>query len=272
MVKLKNRVLQTPETPASNEQTENNVEKAQMIIKTDVEVSGYEQSREKRIKENIEKLQELGIVNLSLKLKSDLLLPSKSTPTKKPSQIIVTPQPSRRSSRSQSSTPVSKSKVGRKKKKKKEKLVVENVEEALVGQDSKLEIYTEEHEKLLGKCERSWKPFVDGYGKDGKRLFDPVKGKLCHQCGQKTVGYHTQCSKCNLDQGQLCGDCLYMRYGENVLETNKNPNWICPVCRGICNCSQCREAKGWLPIGNVYWRVSSLGFKSVAHYLIQTQR
>ncbi|XP_021905125.1 uncharacterized protein LOC110820058 [Carica papaya] len=73
-------------------------------------------------------------------------------------------------------------------------------------------------------------------------------------------------------QGQFCGDCLYMRYGEHVLEAMENPNWVCPVCRGICNCSLCRTAKGWLPTGQIYRKVSSLGFRSVAHYLIQTGR
>uniref|UniRef100_A0A0A0LLU9 Zinc-finger domain-containing protein n=1 Tax=Cucumis sativus TaxID=3659 RepID=A0A0A0LLU9_CUCSA len=64
-------------------------------------------------------------------------------------------------------------------------------------------------------------------------------------CRQKTLGHHTHCSKCKLGQGQFCGDCLYARYGENVMEVNLNPNWVCPV--------------------------HNLGFKSVAHYLIQTR-
>lgn len=63
-----------------------------------------------------------------------------------------------------------------------------------------------------------------------------------------------------------------MRYGENVIEANQNPNWICPVCRGICNCSICRKGKGWRPTGSLYRKVLRLGFKSVAHYLIQTRR
>jgi len=45
------------------------------------------------------------------------------------------------------------------------------------------------------------------------------------------------------------------RYGEHVLEANKNPNWLCPVCRGICNCSLCRQAKGWAPTGALYRKV-----------------
>lgn len=46
------------------------------------------------------------------------------------------------------------------------------------------------------------------------------------------------------------------RYGENVIEANQNPNWICPVCREICNCSLCRQAKGWPPTGSLYRKVN----------------
>nr|GMD49789.1 cell division cycle-associated 7-like protein [Ipomoea batatas] len=137
---------------------------------------------------------------------------------------------------------------------------------------SKPETYTEEHEKLLGSTKMNWTLFVDGYGKDGKRIYDPVKGKTCHQCRQKTLGHRTHCSKCNMVQGQFCGDCLYMRYGEHVVEANCNPDWICPVCRGICNCSLCRQAKGWAPTGPLYKKIKNLGYESVAHYLIQTHR
>ncbi|XP_019445758.1 PREDICTED: cell division cycle-associated 7-like protein [Lupinus angustifolius] len=63
-----------------------------------------------------------------------------------------------------------------------------------------------------------------------------------------------------------------MRYGENVMEANGNPKWTCPVCREICNCSRCRRANGWMPTGNIYRKVLKMGFKSVAHYLIQTYR
>ncbi|KAL2499739.1 Uncharacterized protein Adt_25289 [Abeliophyllum distichum] len=96
------------------------------------------------------------------------------------------------------------------------------------------------------------------------------------QHGSRTVLWrlfiYENCLQCNMVQGQFCGDCLYMRYGEHVLEAMENPNWICPVCRGICNCSLCRQAKGWPPTGQFYRKISSLGYKSVAHYLIQTRR
>ena len=48
------------------------------------------------------------------------------------------------------------------------------------------------------------------------------------------------------------------RYGENVIEVNKNQSWICPVCRGICNCSCCRLSKGWKPTGSIYRKVKHI--------------
>lgn len=47
---------------------------------------------------------------------------------------------------------------------------------------AKPEVYTEKHEKLLGNTEKPWTLFVDGYGKDGRRIYDCVRGKTCHQC------------------------------------------------------------------------------------------
>ncbi|CAI9758775.1 unnamed protein product [Fraxinus pennsylvanica] len=235
-------------------------------------ISEYEWSREQRIKENFQRMQKLGILDLSLKVKSLKPTPKITKHRKIPQIRSPSPLPPsgpvRRSSRLQNATPVTYSEVHLAKKDKS----LELEDDFLREQGSKPEIYTEEHEKLLGNTERSWTCFVDGYGKDGKRIYDPVRGKTCHQCRQKTLGYRTHCSQCNMVQGQFCGDCLYMRYGENVLETLENPNWICPVCRGICNCSLCRQAKGWPPTGTLYRKISSLGFKSVAHYLIQTQR
>ena len=59
--------------------------------------------------------------------------------------------------------------------------------------------------------------------------------------------------------GNLCLKSIsLLRYGENVIEANQNPDWICPVCRGICNCSLCHMGKGWMPTGNLYRKVSSI--------------
>ncbi|XP_019195075.1 PREDICTED: cell division cycle-associated protein 7-like [Ipomoea nil] len=236
-------------------------------------VSEYEQFREERIKENLERMQKLGIFELSRAFQSTKppAVTRKTRKTKTPQpplSPVLRPQPIRRSSRLQNVTPVSYTEVRVGKSLKSLGFEDDLLREA----GSKPETYSEEHEKLLGSTKMNWTLFVDGYGKDGKRIYDPVKGKTCHQCRQKTLGHRTHCSKCNMVQGQFCGDCLYMRYGEHVLEANCNPDWICPVCRGICNCSLCRQAKGWAPTGPLYKKIKNLGYESVAHYLIQTRR
>ncbi|KAL4352432.1 hypothetical protein GQ457_06G040090 [Hibiscus cannabinus] len=237
-------------------------------------ISPYEQSREERIKANLQRMQQLGLKDLSNSLlhSSSRLSSRRGRPpvgSRPPATPLSSPLPPpssalRRSSRLQNTTPVTYSEAVLSKKDE----ILEDVELKL----SKTEVYTEEHEKLLGDTQRSWTLFVDGYGNDGRRIYDSFKGKTCHQCRQKTLGHRTHCVKCNMVQGQFCGDCLYMRYGEHVLEANENPNWICPVCRGICNCSLCRQAKGWAPTGPLYKKITKLGFKSVAHYLFQTRR
>ncbi|OIW10972.1 hypothetical protein TanjilG_22779 [Lupinus angustifolius] len=230
-------------------------------------MSDYELSREQRIRENRERMGKLGIMDLSLNLKVQTKTP---IPQKRSRYNPKTPPslPPRRSSRLQNASPVSYCELPQKKDEH------ENLKnrKILIEAGSKPEVYTEEHEKLLGNTEKSWTLFVDGCGKDGKRIYDSCHGKTCHQCRQKTLGYRTRCSQCNMVQGQFCGDCLYMRYGEHVLEALQNPTWLCPVCRGICNCSLCRQAKGWAPTGALYKKISASGYKSVAHYLIQTRR
>ncbi|XP_058069244.1 uncharacterized protein LOC131218613 isoform X2 [Magnolia sinica] len=203
-------------------------------------IPSYEQSRDERIKENLLRMQKLGIIDLSQKLKCDIgsaKRPPKKIQIRKSSPPISAPP--RRSSRLQSITPVSYTEVRPNQAEKSSWNGEISLKEGPLP-----EIYTEEHDKLLGNCKLSWELFEDGYGADGKRMYDPVNGKTCHQC----------------------------RYGENVLEVNMNPNWVCPVCRGICNCSLCRLKRGWAPTGPLYKKVLSLGFKSVAHYLIQTRR
>ncbi|XP_047311786.1 cell division cycle-associated protein 7-like [Impatiens glandulifera] len=230
----------------------------------------YEKLRESRIKENQERMQNLGLFDLSLKMKS--VKPTRnnnfSAHKKSPSlPFVPSTEPRRRSSRLQNSSPVSYCEIKVPKEKN-----LRNEIDLMRREGVRPEIYTEEHEKLLGNTEKVWTLFVDGVGHDGKKMYDSVKGKTCHQCRQKTLGLRTHCIHCELVQGQFCGDCLYMRYGEHVLEANQDPNWKCPVCRGICNCSLCRQAKGWAPTGALYRKISNLGFKSVAHYLVQTYR
>ncbi|KAF9600579.1 hypothetical protein IFM89_010065 [Coptis chinensis] len=109
--------------------------------------------------------------------------------------------------------------------------------------------------------EKTFEKYIMKFGKDG------LSKKSCHQCRKRTLCHHTRWRKCYLAQGQLCGNCLHWRYGEHVQEVNQNPNWICPVCHGICNCSQCRKANGLPAAGYSYNTILKLGLTSVAHYL-----
>ncbi|KAL2520638.1 Zinc-finger domain of monoamine-oxidase A repressor R1 [Forsythia ovata] len=225
----------------------------------------YEESRAQRIKDNMDRMRSLGILNLSKKLKPESKRQIAKTPShkKKPTRD----DPPRRSTRLKEMPSVSYFEKSTAKKEISVKTVEIHIEE-----DENPETYTEEQEKLLGDCKAPWTLYVDGYDEEGQRIYDPFEGKSCHQCRQKTRGHRTECIKCKKGTGQFCGDCLYMRYGENVTEVNQNPKWICPVCRGICNCSRCRRDKGWAATGNIYRKVERLGFRSVAHYLIQTFR
>ena len=56
----------------------------------------------------------------------------------------------------------------------------------------------------------------------------------------------------------FCGDCLFMRYGENILELADGA-WVCPPCRGLCNCSFHRIRAGWAPTGTLYRRAIAEG-------------
>ncbi|GAB2227312.1 hypothetical protein Droror1_Dr00009128 [Drosera rotundifolia] len=150
------------------------------------EASQYEQSREQRIKENLERMKKLGIMDLSLKFKADSLSKrkngrSQSLEKRTPAKVALPSSgPTRRSSRLQNVTPVSYSEVQLTKKG--STGFVDDVHDLLLEKGAKPEFYTEEHEKLLGDTQRSWTLFVDGYSSDGRRIYDPVKGKTCHQC------------------------------------------------------------------------------------------
>ena len=139
-----------------------------------------------------------------------------------------------------------------------------------VGQErpvEEVEEYGIEHVKALGHCTSPWELFVDGYDAQGNRVYDKAAGMTCHQCRQKTLGKRTSCSSCESLQGVFCGDCLYMRYGENIDELPKD-GWACPPCRDLCNCSFHRSRRGWCPTGSLYRKAQAEGYPSVAHYLV----
>eukprot|EP00088_Acartia_fossae_P023839 TRINITY_DN2482_c0_g1_i7.p1 TRINITY_DN2482_c0_g1~~TRINITY_DN2482_c0_g1_i7.p1 ORF type:complete len:439 (+),score=105.61 TRINITY_DN2482_c0_g1_i7:42-1358(+) len=99
----------------------------------------------------------------------------------------------------------------------------------------------------------------------GRKTYCSSTGTCCHQCRQKTTDTKTVCRSgyCIGVRGQFCGTCLNNRYGESVAEALKDPEWECPPCRNICNCSFCLET----PTGQLYYLAREKGFKSVHHYL-----
>ena len=95
------------------------------------------------------------------------------------------------------------------------------------------------------------------------------RGSTCHQCRQKTIDQKTICRSghCAGVRGQFCGICLMNRYGEDARMALKDPNWCCPPCLDICNCSICRNRMGKGATGPITWLAHEKGFKSVKDYL-----
>uniref|UniRef100_A0A3Q2UJ26 Cell division cycle-associated protein 7-like n=1 Tax=Fundulus heteroclitus TaxID=8078 RepID=A0A3Q2UJ26_FUNHE len=101
------------------------------------------------------------------------------------------------------------------------------------------------------------------------KVYNSVTGSTCHQCRQKTIDTKTCCrsENCRGIQGQFCGPCLRNRYGEDVRKALLDPDWKCPPCRGICNCSFCRQRDGRCPTGILFPLAQYHGFSDVHSYL-----
>ncbi|KAL0068742.1 hypothetical protein AAF712_004071 [Marasmius tenuissimus] len=95
---------------------------------------------------------------------------------------------------------------------------------------------------------------------------NPAATTNCHQCGRKKdyvdvvicTGKHvTKSGKERTCNSKYCRACIKNRYSHDAesmtaAENKKEKlsvNYTCPKCRGICNCSQCRKAKGLEPLG-----------------------
>ncbi|XP_068568460.1 cell division cycle-associated protein 7-like [Cebidichthys violaceus] len=102
-----------------------------------------------------------------------------------------------------------------------------------------------------------------------EKVYNRVTGSTCHQCRQKTVDTKTCCRSedCRGIMGQFCGPCLRNRYGEDVKKALLDPEWKCPPCRGICNCSFCRLRDGRCPTGILFPLAQYHGFSDVHAYL-----
>ncbi|NXA52551.1 CDA7L protein, partial [Nothocercus julius] len=101
------------------------------------------------------------------------------------------------------------------------------------------------------------------------KIYDKVIGSTCHQCRQKTIDTKTICRNegCGGVRGQFCGPCLRNRYGEDVKSALVDPDWICPPCRGICNCSYCRRRDGRCATGMLIHLAKFCGYDNVKEYL-----
>ncbi|KAA8541395.1 hypothetical protein F0562_025358 [Nyssa sinensis] len=125
-------------------------------------------------------------------------------------------------------------------------------------------------------------------------VYDPIFGICCHFCRQKTLCSEedcnrcsnletdqpcigkTDCSVCHSSNGVLCRACLKVRYGEEMEEVRENKQWMCPHCieeKGInpywiCNSSFCLKQRKMAPTGLAIYRARMMGYKSVAHLLM----
>ncbi|TNN58970.1 Cell division cycle-associated protein 7 [Liparis tanakae] len=101
------------------------------------------------------------------------------------------------------------------------------------------------------------------------KVYNRATGSTCHQCRQKTTDTKTNCRnpECVGVRGQFCGPCLRNRYGEEVRDALLNPEWLCPPCRGICNCSFCRARDGRCATGVLVYLAKYQGFDNVHAYL-----
>ncbi|KAI5672148.1 hypothetical protein M9H77_12512 [Catharanthus roseus] len=197
--------------------------------------------RAQRIKENMERMKILGIFDLSKKLNKTKIASSAKKKKKNDKAITksgTSNDPPRRSSRLQIMTRVSYSELPKPKRDK----VVANAEIHIV-ESSKPEVYTGEDVKLLGDSKTPWTLLADGYDNEGKRVYDPVNGKTCHQCR-----YMANAGCCK------------------ILSSLTEKIGFAPFVEGYAIVAVVVARK----VGRQL--VCKLGFKSVAHYLIQTHR
>ncbi|XP_023574985.1 LOW QUALITY PROTEIN: cell division cycle-associated protein 7 [Octodon degus] len=102
-----------------------------------------------------------------------------------------------------------------------------------------------------------------------EKIYNRSLGSTCHQCRQKTIDTKTNCRnpECWGIRGQFCGSCLRNCYGEDVRDALLDPDWHCPPCRGICNCSFCRQRDGRCATGVLVYLAKYHGFGNVHAYL-----
>ncbi|KAJ2062360.1 hypothetical protein GGI17_002478 [Coemansia sp. S146] len=100
----------------------------------------------------------------------------------------------------------------------------------------------------------------------GRRIYDSTHGTSCHQCRQKTMDTKIKCSAegCTL---MFDYHCLLGHYSEdaNIIDHSE---WICPRCRGKCNCSNCKKKRGERPTGQISVFIKRFGVEAAKKALM----
>ncbi|PIN08552.1 hypothetical protein CDL12_18870 [Handroanthus impetiginosus] len=249
--------------------------------------SDYEELRKARIFENQARLASLGLHKTISELRSVTSSPkSDKTHVRKHSKVDYSSTPLRRSARLRGKSPPKQEGLG----------YLEGSDSSdhgekkgstnghLVRAKRGVRWHKISEEALARRCE----------SKGRGSLYDPVYGICCHFCRQKKLCGEedcrrcgdldmaqpcigkTDCSVCHSTNGILCRACLKVRYGEEMEEVRANKEWICPHCiedKGInpywiCNSSFCLKKRKMVPTGIAIFRAREMGYKSVAHLLM----
>ncbi|XP_031106633.1 cell division cycle-associated protein 7-like [Ipomoea triloba] len=231
--------------------------------------SAYEDLRAARILENKARLESLGLQKAISELRSIISSKPKSQ-KRKLIKIEYSSSPLRRSSRLEGKSCDYRPSV--------------EVEDELMKKAKNGFTYQPSPDALSRRCS----------SKARGSVYDPVYGICCHFCRQKKLCGEedckhcgeldmdqlcigkTDCSICHSSNGVLCRACLKVRYGEEMEEVRANKEWICPHCteeKGInpywiCNSSLCLKKRKMVPTGIAIYRAREMGFKSVAHLIM----
>ncbi|KAB0397590.1 hypothetical protein E2I00_006325, partial [Balaenoptera physalus] len=106
------------------------------------------------------------------------------------------------------------------------------------------------------RCVSSFRPVEDITEEDLENVAITVRDKI-----------YDKVLSCGGVRGQFCGPCLRNRYGEDVRSALLDPGWMCPPCRGICNCSYCRKRDGRCATGILIHLAKFYGYNNVKEYL-----
>ncbi|KAL3818498.1 hypothetical protein ACJIZ3_004403 [Penstemon smallii] len=245
--------------------------------------SDYEELRKARISENQARLASLGLQKTISELRSLTSSPkSDKTHVRKYCKADYSSTPLRRSSRLIGKPPSSQGELS-------------YLEYSDGGENGKENGVLVRGKRFLRRRQISPETLARRCQSKGRgSLYDPVYGICCHFCRQKKLCGEEDCKRCsNLDMDQpcvgktdcsichssngiLCRACLKVRYGEEMEEVRANKEWICPHCmedKGInpywiCNSSLCLKKRKMVPTGIAIFRAREMGFKSVAHQLM----